>query len=127
MADDVIFQIATNGADRAYRPETKHFYVNGVETSFSDFETSRKRQLTTAHINNALDLYSAASSLMADGEHRSTVCFMLESIRAMNRATGPDLDREKLMRWLGFVQALLWEDGQFSIDDLRSHMRKEGT
>ena len=27
--------------------------------------------------------------------------------------------REKLMRWLGFMQGVLWEHGYFTIDDLR--------
>ena len=30
---------------------------------------------------------------------------------------------EKLMRWLGFVQAILWGIGIFTLDELKSHNR----
>jgi hypothetical protein len=33
--------------------------------------------------------------------------------------------REKAMRWLGFLQGVLWEEGEYSIDDLMKHNFKE--
>ncbi len=30
---------------------------------------------------------------------------------------------EKVMRWLGFIQAILWMNGQFTLNALRSHNR----
>jgi hypothetical protein len=30
---------------------------------------------------------------------------------------------EKAMRWLGFLQGVLWESGEFSLDDLKNHSR----
>jgi hypothetical protein len=30
---------------------------------------------------------------------------------------------EKAMRWLGFLQGVLWESGEFSLDDLKEHSR----
>jgi len=33
--------------------------------------------------------------------------------------------REKLMRWLGFMQGVLWSDGLYDIDELRELNTKE--
>ena len=33
--------------------------------------------------------------------------------------------REKLMRWIGFMQGVLWEHGHYSIDDLRKMNTRE--
>ena len=33
--------------------------------------------------------------------------------------------REKLMRWIGFMQGVLWSDGLYSIDELREMNTKE--
>lgn len=33
---------------------------------------------------------------------------------------------EKAMRWLGFLQGVLWESGEFSLDDLKNHSRPDG-
>lgn len=32
---------------------------------------------------------------------------------------------EKAMRWLGFVQGVLWTTGAFSLDDLKNHSRPD--
>jgi hypothetical protein len=31
--------------------------------------------------------------------------------------------RDKLMRWLGFLQGVLWCDGMYSLDELKAHNR----
>lgn len=33
--------------------------------------------------------------------------------------------REKLMRWLGFIQGALWYDGRFTVEQLAEHNRDE--
>jgi len=33
---------------------------------------------------------------------------------------------DKAFRWLGFLQAILWTHGIFSIDDMRNHIRAAG-
>jgi hypothetical protein len=30
-------------------------------------------------------------------------------------------EREKVARWLGFIQGVLWSMGEFSINDFRAH------
>lgn len=30
---------------------------------------------------------------------------------------------EKVNRWVGFIQGVLWSNGQFSIDEMREHNR----
>jgi hypothetical protein len=38
-----------------------------------------------------------------------------------------DEDRiEKAMRWLGFLQGVLWARGFYSLDDLKNHSRPDG-
>jgi hypothetical protein len=34
-----------------------------------------------------------------------------------------DMPPEKINRWLGFIQGVMWTYGMFSIDDLRVHSR----
>jgi hypothetical protein len=34
-----------------------------------------------------------------------------------------DTDMEKLMRWLGFIQGVLWAERIFTINELREHNR----
>jgi len=33
---------------------------------------------------------------------------------------------EKAMRWLGFLQGVLWARGFYSLDDLKNHSRPDG-
>ncbi len=35
-------------------------------------------------------------------------------------------NREKLMRWLGFMQGVLWVLGVYSLDELKNHNRPDG-
>jgi hypothetical protein len=32
---------------------------------------------------------------------------------------------EKAMRWLGFLQGVLWSDNEFSLDELKNHSRPD--
>jgi hypothetical protein len=32
---------------------------------------------------------------------------------------------EKAMRWLGFIQGVLWADNEFTLDDLKNHSRPD--
>lgn len=34
--------------------------------------------------------------------------------------------REKVMRWLGFMQGVMWARGMFNIDELMDHNRPDG-
>ncbi len=39
-----------------------------------------------------------------------------------------DEDRiEKAMRWLGFLQGVLWARGFYSLDDIKNHSRPDGS
>lgn len=49
-------------------------------------------------------------------EHLAT---MVPKMEAMN--FNEPKEREKLMRWLGFMQGVLWERQVYSLDELRSH------
>lgn len=50
-------------------------------------------------INHALSMVSPMRQFLADGK------------------------KEKLMRWLGFLQAILWREGIFLLDELKNHNR----
>jgi len=34
--------------------------------------------------------------------------------------------REKVFRWLGFIQGVLWLGGLFTLDELKNHSKPEG-
>lgn len=34
--------------------------------------------------------------------------------------------REKVMRWIGFIQGVLWDRGVFDLEDLKNHSRPDG-
>jgi hypothetical protein len=46
------------------------------------------------------------------------VMWMLEEMKKFG-----DEDYDKAMRWLGFVQGVLWVEGAWSIDQMRAHNR----
>lgn len=46
--------------------------------------------------------------------------YMIIEMSTMNNFEPDDrITREKLMRWLGFLQGVVWSCGYFSLDDLR--------
>lgn len=51
---------------------------------------------------------------------------MLDAIAQIQHGTERHLKIEKLMRWLGFMQGVLWSKGIYSIDELRAHNMPEG-
>lgn len=53
--------------------------------------------------------------------------WMCGRIRAMlTQEVILDRDVEKAMRWLGFVQGVLWAEGVLTIDQMRDHNREIG-
>jgi hypothetical protein len=52
-------------------------------------------------------------------EHRvSHYKFMCEHAKVLI----DDKQREKAMRWLGFLQGALWREGRYSLDELKYHV-----
>jgi len=53
---------------------------------------------------------------------------MFDRMEAMvtGHEKGVPRDIEKAMRWLGFVQGVLWLHGDFTLDQMREHNRCEG-
>jgi len=46
--------------------------------------------------------------------------------RALGQVGILDVGRiEKAMRWIGFIQGVLWSLGDFTVDELRSHSRRD--
>lgn len=57
-------------------------------------------------------------------EHRNEPwCRDLKYIRTMPVKMVDLADFPKLNRWLGFMQGVLWANGIYSLDDLRTHNR----
>jgi hypothetical protein len=40
-----------------------------------------------------------------------------------NKLNEPDPNMEKIMRWVVFIQGILWGLGEYTIDDLKEHNR----
>lgn len=58
----------------------------------------------------------------ASCEHALTMCHT--AITMLDEAE--EANHDKAMRWLGFVQGVLWAAGAFSIDELRNDNRSQG-
>lgn len=56
-------------------------------------------------------------SCYANTQH---VMYMISEMRKFAAEGG---HTEKLMRWLGFVQGVLWEAGEWSLEELMEHNR----
>lgn len=57
--------------------------------------------------------------LAASNEHARWMC---QEVLKMLEEPDPKI-LEKANRWLGFIQAILWCNGEFSIDEMRTHNR----
>lgn len=60
----------------------------------------------------------------APGDIRDHLLWMIRESQASLRednAFPTNGTKEKVMRWLGFIQGVLWCKGEYSIDDLRKH------
>lgn len=51
---------------------------------------------------------------------------LLYMFREMRRFAAEGGQTEKLMRWLGFAQGVLWGAGEYSLDELKNHNRPQG-
>jgi hypothetical protein len=50
--------------------------------------------------------------------------WMLQELERMSQAT--PMPQEKIARWIGFIQGVLWSFGCYSVDELREHTREVG-
>lgn len=55
-------------------------------------------------------------SLLLEREQLEHVRWMLEQL-----CSGAIDDREKVMRWLGFIQGVFWSCGYYTIQTMRTH------
>lgn len=83
--------------------------------------------MSDERLNKLFEYYGARSASRRDGYldyiHHHKVCDLC------TRALAPDMQtperREKRMRWLGFVQGVLYAIGDFSVDELKDHSRPD--
>lgn len=85
--------------------------------------------MTDATIDHVLTLYE---QLLANeqaefwqGPYAGKLTYCREMLPQMREWAGSESDRnrEKLMRWLGFVQGAFWVCGVYSINQMRDHNR----
>lgn len=78
-------------------------------------------------INEILDRYEDLLGNLQDANtpNKPEVVHMLSMIPKM-REFNKHARREKLMRWLGFLQGALWSLGVYSIEELKSHNMPDG-
>lgn len=48
---------------------------------------------------------------------------MLPQMRSFLVGIESDTEKMKFMRWLGFIQGVLWQRGWFTLDELKEHNR----
>jgi methionine salvage enolase-phosphatase E1 len=108
--------------------------------------------MTDAKIRDVLDRYETHLSAYGGNawvDHLLTMIPKMREMLANNSATLPDIadviantamtfsegqalilhythQREKVMRWLGFLQGALWVKGIYTIDELRAHNMPDG-
>jgi hypothetical protein len=84
----------------------------------------RVKEVAIKYDNRLADL--DVEPLECDGKCASALV-RLSHVRWMCRRISEMVDEqapyEKIQRWLGFVQGVLYADGIYGIDDLRRHVR----
>lgn len=69
-----------------------------------------------------LDRYSARLAELELKHPSPTGAHLLTMIPKM-RVMLADGRREKAMRWLGFMQGVMWVSGEYTLDELKGHNR----
>ena len=80
--------------------------------------------MTSDHVLRILTLYETHKPVLSLNSQTAFIT-MIPQMRSMSHFSSP-AEREKLMRWLGFIQGVLWKEGIFTIDELRDHIRTNG-
>lgn len=65
---------------------------------------------------------SFPESVRARMDHAAYMCSEIEGMGASGKMDGQH-GLEKAMRWLGFVQGVLWASGLYTIDDMKDDNR----
>lgn len=74
-----------------------------------------ERQATDASVDVACSLAGPVSTVLS----ASHVRWMCDEVDHMYDREG---ETEKVQRWLGFIQGVMWATGLYTIDELRGHV-----
>lgn len=77
----------------------------------------------TTHILHLLEYYEDELNKLSCGPYLSHLKTMFEPMRKMVHKR----QIQKLNRWIGFIQGVLFSNGLFTIDQMRSHNRSYGS
>jgi len=77
--------------------------------------------MTQEQIKNAI---AEMREFIADHEEETHLHTMIPKMEEMAQHNDY-VTREKLMRWIGFMQGVLWAQGAYTIDDLREMNTRE--
>lgn len=78
--------------------------------------------MTQAQIQNAIaEMRQYIEAHVLEDSHLHTMIPAMEEMSQHNDYA----TREKLMRWIGFMQGALWMRGDFTVDDFRAMNTKE--
>ena len=89
--------------------------------------------MTNEKILEVMDFYESELTTLRADLHGSpyamtisdsTISHCLDMLPRMEQFL-TDGRKEKVCRWLGFIQGVLWAEGIFSIDELREHNRSD--
>jgi hypothetical protein len=93
--------------------------------------------MTDEKLLEALDIYFQATDVrpekLADNFYLVPSVFINRGARLRHiawmckevRAFVTQGRREKAMRWLGFIQGVIWSTGLFSLDQIKNHVRPD--
>ena len=81
-----------------------------------------QKPMTQAQIQNAIAEMKAEIEIWYGKDHH--LHSMIPKMEEMSQKNDY-VTREKLMRWLGFMQGVMWEHGHYTVDDLRKMNTKE--
>lgn len=76
--------------------------------------------MTEEKILEVLDLYERGTAILSDS-YSQHLCQMVPQMREFLA----DGQREKAMRWLGFMQGAFWVRGTYTIEELMAHNKPD--
>ena len=77
--------------------------------------------MTKEQIKYAIATMKVDVNMWYEGHHLQTMIPKMEEMSEYEDW----VTREQLMRWIGFMQGVLWIDGHYTVDDLRAMNTKE--
>lgn len=86
----------------------------------NQYDTDLGKHLLGGEAQRHQALNSPSPDVYSQQQHARWMCRQAIVSLKINFAADPAQSKEKAMRWLGFIQGVLWSTGVRSIDEMRA-------